>query len=79
MFERSRNVALGVLALGLLAPGLLSSCGDRESGKQPSSARKVAKKQPKKMPEYQKPEPAPEYQPRSEKSKKDVEVTMIDL
>lgn len=38
-----------------------------------------AKKQPKKMPEYQKPEPAPEYQPRSEKSKKDVEVTMIDL
>ena len=38
-----------------------------------------AKKQPRKMPEYQKPEPAPEYQPRSEESKKDVEVTMIDL
>ena len=48
MFERSRNVALGVLALGLLTPALLTSCGDKESGKQPSSARKVAKKQPKK-------------------------------
>ena len=48
---------------------------DPEQVPKPSRARKKAKK----MPEYQKPEPAAKYEPPTDTKENDVEINMIDL